>query len=352
MMENNVLKIDGGGTNITYSLVYEDTRKYFRGYAVAKSAQIIIQVTREYMQKNIWLVNGEDVENSLLEFHCLMLATGTKILADRRALFHGAAFLWNGLAWIITAPSGTGKTTQLRNWLQILGHDVRTINGDKPFMECRDDGTVWVYSSPWRGKEGYGHPGMCAKLGGIILLEQGKENKITRMTQSDAVVPLLGEIIATWDNTDIIQGACTVLNSMLNAVPVWKLVNTGDLDSTQLTIDTLAEELGKTDNVRENDISCVPSVPDNQWYMRSGVVLVCIQGEYFLLADDTANKNCNWIRKVNELGAFIWKCITENKSKEEVIACIREEYEVPEGYDLEKDVNTFLAELKDNNYLV
>lgn len=34
------------------------------------------------------------------------------LLPYGRILFHGAAILWRGRAWIFTANSGTGKTTQ------------------------------------------------------------------------------------------------------------------------------------------------------------------------------------------------------------------------------------------------
>ena len=174
-----------------------------------------------------------------LEFQCLMLKTGNEILTHNHALFHGAALMWKGKAWVFTAPSGTGKTTQLRHWRRILKRDVRIINGDKPLLECKEDGNVIVHSSPWRGKEKFGIKGLNAPLGGIILLEQGKENCIERMEPKDAVRPLFIEFISFPENEAQIRSQAEILDQILDHVPVWKLVNLGDPVSAELTLETI-----------------------------------------------------------------------------------------------------------------
>ena len=238
--------LDCSGLSICYNFVHPETHNLFGSYLKAGQNDKVnhqISVNPGYMEEYRWLVDEKEKSKAFLEFQSLMIATGNFLLEHDRALFHGASILWKEKAWIITAPSGTGKTTQLRLWKRLLKASADIINGDKPLLECRNDGSVWVSSSPWRGKERYGRPGLCAPLGGIILLEQGDENQIVRMSPEEAVIPLFIEFISYPENTEQITHQAAILNHILLCVPVWKLVNLGDENSARLTIETLEQHL-------------------------------------------------------------------------------------------------------------
>ena len=235
-----------GGFVLGYSFLFPETRLLFEGYLTEEtdcSKYNQIRITPEFMQENRWLVDENEESQPFIEFQCLMLATGNALLTHKRALFHGAAFLWREKAWIITAPSGTGKTTQLKYWNKTLRREIQVINGDKPLLECRDDGSVWVHSSPWRGKEKLGRPDMHAPLGGILLLEQGGHNEIRRLTSEEAVLPLFVEFVSYPESEDQIRGQAQIMRQILDTVPVWKLVNIGDEASARLTQQTLENYL-------------------------------------------------------------------------------------------------------------
>lgn len=89
-------------------------------------------------------------------------------------VFHGAAMSVGDKAYILTAPSGTGKTTHMRLWLDLYD-DVSVINGDKPIIRV-EEGRAYVYGTPWRGKENYGS-NTRAELSAIVFLSRGKENR-------------------------------------------------------------------------------------------------------------------------------------------------------------------------------
>lgn len=67
-------------------------------------------------------------------------------------LMHGAVVAWKDQGYLFTAPSGTGKSTHLALWKKYLGDQAEVINGDKPFLKVMED-EVWVYGTPWAGKE-------------------------------------------------------------------------------------------------------------------------------------------------------------------------------------------------------
>lgn len=244
MADHNICLIDLGGLCIRYSLLNPDTIHYFGKYILNKpdiSDVHDIAITPEYMMNNRWLVSEDEKSEAFLEFHCLMLATGNYIQRYNHALFHGVCFLWKDKSWILTAPSGTGKTTQMRLWNRQFRKELTVINGDKPVIQCRADRTIWACSSPWEGKEKIGTPGLCAPLGGIVILEQGLENTISRVSIQEAVYPLFREFVSYPETTDQIKMQGEILEKMLETVPVWKLVNKGDPESAELTYRTLLE---------------------------------------------------------------------------------------------------------------
>ena len=87
--------------------------------------------------------------------------------------------LFEGLGYLFTAPSGTGKSTHIRLWRQFLGEAGHIVNGDKPFLSV-EEGKVFVWGSPWAGKENW-QKNRKAPLHGICLLKQGQKNKICRL---------------------------------------------------------------------------------------------------------------------------------------------------------------------------
>lgn len=103
-------------------------------------------------------------------------------------LMHGSAVAVDGEAYLFTAPSGTGKTTHTRLWLeQIPGAFV--VNGDKPLLRLQKD-VCRVCGTPWSGKEGLNR-NTQVPLRCICFLERGKENRIAEISFREALPMLL-----------------------------------------------------------------------------------------------------------------------------------------------------------------
>ena len=80
-------------------------------------------------------------------------------------LMHAAVVAVDGVAYIFTAPSGTGKTTHTMLWKKHFGDRAVIVNGDKPLIRLQG-GKVYVCSTPWKGKEELGlGPGRCSRWG-------------------------------------------------------------------------------------------------------------------------------------------------------------------------------------------
>lgn len=234
-------RLECGTMQFSYRFLYPDTLRFFVPYMKETDEEGIpdFHLNNSYLEECRWLIDENEESLSFLEYQSLMIATGNELLKHDRCLFHSAALLWKEKAWLLCAPSGTGKTTQLRHWKTLLKKDVKVINGDKPLLECKEDGSVWVYSSPWKGKERYGIKGLKAPLGGIIYLKQDEDNHIQKMTIQETVKPLFSSFISYPETEEEILHQAEILKKILSAVPVWKLYNKGDLSSAKLTIDML-----------------------------------------------------------------------------------------------------------------
>lgn len=86
--------------------------------------------------------------------------------------------------------------------------------------------------------------------------------------------------------------------------------------------------------------------------VRPGINLVKILDVYLLIADKEARNSCRYIRPVNEIGAYIWECLSDGREMEDIVCGIRSVYDIPDSYDLEKDVRSFLTELSEEQYVM
>lgn len=107
-------------------------------------------------------------------------------------LFHGAVLAVDGFAYAFTAPSGTGKTTHTRLWLECFGDRARYVNGDKPIIRFIN-GVPYAFGTPWLGKEGYG-ANISAPLAGIVHLTRGEKNSAKAVSFDDISAVLLSQI--------------------------------------------------------------------------------------------------------------------------------------------------------------
>lgn len=192
----------------------------------------MLSVSQRYALTTEW-ESAQDLERIQL-----IGEIGSTLLKYNRCIFHGTAFIWHGKAWIFTAPSGTGKTTQYIRWKLLYNDEITILNGDKPILEFYGDETIIVHPSPWKGKENMGSM-QYAPLGGLILLKQGAENHVQRLMPSSAALPLYSQFMFLVDNLENIDRVCMLETRLLKTCPAWKLTNLGDDDSAKLMHDTL-----------------------------------------------------------------------------------------------------------------
>jgi hypothetical protein len=236
------INVSFAGKELLLGFQFKGTEDYFIPYSILpehSSGDIEpISADRKEIEKR---VSETGCSYEYAEYTGLELVVGNELAHWERILFHGAAFIHGGGAYILTAPSGTGKSTQYRNLRMLFGHDYRIINGDKPVLALDEKGSIWVYPSPWNGKEGW-HSASCAPLKGIVILSQGGYNAVSRPGKEESILRLMEEVLFTAQDKTSVQTVCRFIDIMIKRVPIYRFVNKGDAESSRM-LDSLFHSL-------------------------------------------------------------------------------------------------------------
>ena len=171
------------------------------------------------------------IDNALMVLYALATAE------QQTVLFHAAVVSHGGKGYLFLGPSGTGKSTHARLWLQHI-EGTELVNDDNPVVRIADDGTVVVYGSPWSGKTPC-YRNVSGPLGGIVMLSQAPYNKIRRLGGIESYVALMESISGKrWDKR-IADGLHETENTLASTVAVWHLACLPDQAAAELCNNTV-----------------------------------------------------------------------------------------------------------------
>lgn len=244
-----IYKIQYGKHSLRYLLNNIETRLTFGQY-MSRTDEI------EY---DVWAspLNIEDYKTrfcpeageTYVENRILAVLTSNALWKFDCLLFHAVSFVYQGRAWLLTAPSGTGKTTQYMNWQRSFPGEITMISGDTPALECCEDGKVMVYSTPWNGKENIGNM-ISARLEGIVFLSQGDHNELNKNTQADCVGRFMSQIIGLPKTEEQVLKLAKLTDQILNSAHEWSFVNLGNDASTAMLREAIQAHMsGKEGNI-------------------------------------------------------------------------------------------------------
>ena len=151
---------------------------------------------------------------------------------------HASVIRQGGKGYLMTAPSGTGKSTHTRLWYDnIPGCDL--MNDDNPVVRIVD-GQAVVYGSPWSGKTRC-YRNIQAPVGGIVRIQQRPENTIRRLNPVEAFCNLLPAMSnMKWDKR-VYNGICDGISQLIQLVGVHELGCLPNAEAAILCHDTIAK---------------------------------------------------------------------------------------------------------------
>ena len=113
--------------------------------------------------------------DSYLEELAVYRKIAEKMLDFDTVLFHGSVVAVDGVGYLFTAKSGTGKSTHTRLWREYFGERAVMVNDDKPLLHIAD--TVTAYGTPYNGKHRLG-TNTSVPLNAICILNRSADNHI------------------------------------------------------------------------------------------------------------------------------------------------------------------------------
>ena len=150
---------------------------------------------------------------------------------------HASLVEKDGYGVVFLGPSGMGKSTQAKLWVEHQGADF--IIGDRPGLR-RIDGKWIGFGMPWDGKDNIKQQKQVP-IRALISLEQAPENSIRRLTKQEAMIVLLNQVMMPmWD--DAAMALLTPLMGQLaTEIPFYHLKNLPNKEATELTCKTICE---------------------------------------------------------------------------------------------------------------
>ncbi len=206
---------------------YEEIRTLCRDYIVGKSRKpdICVAVPDRVWKEVLELCEVENPDDHMMgemETYVLHGRIYPELPRFDAAWLHASVVEVDGEGYAFTAPSGYGKTTQARLWLDYFGPRARIINGDNPIIRFIDGG-CFVYGTPFGGKEGY----QCntrVPLKGICFLDRSEKNVITRMEPEMAFTQIIRDnqkhlYLYKQNQEDMMS----IWEKITEQIPIWQL---------------------------------------------------------------------------------------------------------------------------------
>lgn len=192
------------GFCVEINSIFETTRTFCRDYLCGGEPEFSVSIfpeditfEREKSAKEDLLegIPVRQFSDEYLETLAVYRKICAKLLERETLLFHGSAIEVDGIAYLFTAKSGTGKSTHTALWRKVFGDRAVMINDDKPLLKLTPE-WVLVCGTPWNGKHGLGCNRMVP-LKAICILERAEQNTIAPIDAVEALPMLLQQSFRT-----------------------------------------------------------------------------------------------------------------------------------------------------------
>ena len=192
--------------------IYNEVHEYCCDYVTDEdadysvtSSQADIDYERERSAREDEL-EGRTIQqypDSYLEELAVYRKIATKMTEYDTILFHGSVIAVDGIGYLFTAKSGTGKSTHTRLWREYFGERAVMVNDDKPLLRVTDNG-VTAYGTPYNGKHRLG-ANIAVPLKAICVLKRSDNNHIEPITREQAYAMLLQQVYRPADGEKLMK---------------------------------------------------------------------------------------------------------------------------------------------------
>jgi len=218
-----MLKIKIAGIAVGINNRFPDLEYLCAGYETDETPQIILAVSEKDIEYERSMQPG-DFTDGYLETVCIYRNLALELLQYDVFIMHSSVVELDGEGYAFLAPSGTGKTTQTKLWLEHFGSRARVINGDKPLIRFVPDSyspRFIAYGTPWCGKENMGC-NASVPLKAMFLLERAKEPACFPATQEYSIDKVFRQMLMPEQPEQMIA-LLDMADRLIEALPIYVL---------------------------------------------------------------------------------------------------------------------------------
>lgn len=208
-------------------------------YLRKKNLNVLLSYHVSAGRKRITLLKDHSSSCGQMAFEYLAHLLTACMLAHGLLTFHGVLMEYEGNGIIISAASGTGKTTHARLWRDL--RRALIINGDRAV--CAKTAEGWTgYGLPWSGTSGE-QINRSVVIRALVVLRRGETNEAHRISALEAFHQVFAHVLyPSWDKA-LTEKMVDLLESFLRDVPIFLLSCRPDAESVDVLHDALAEVL-------------------------------------------------------------------------------------------------------------
>ena len=220
--------------------IYEEVHEYCAGYQTDVNADYSVTTTqadidhereKSAREDEIEGIPTRHFSDGYLEELAVYRKIAEKMIEYDTVLFHGSVIAVDGIGYLFTAKSGTGKSTHTRLWREYFGNRAVMVNDDKPLLKITDSEVV-AYGTPYNGKHRLG-TNTSVPLKAICILTRSADNHIERITREQAYTMLLQQV---YRPADMLKMAKTLelVDRLADSIKLYRLGCNMDISAAKV----------------------------------------------------------------------------------------------------------------------
>lgn len=182
-----------------------------------QKAYVTFSAERDY--REICLLEDNTNSYRVFPFEYLGQIIPFSALTFKILTLHAVLMEYDGKGIVLSAPSGTGKSTHAHFWRDC--YRALIINGDRAL--CGKENSIWTgYGMPWCGSSGE-YINRDVPIRAIVVLQQAEENEARLLTPLEGFQRMYENLVLPqWDKDKVNQGL-DLFDDMLANIPVYLL---------------------------------------------------------------------------------------------------------------------------------
>lgn len=212
------------GIVIRIEPLFDYIQEYCKEYITNEPERFVVRIEQEDISYERECSRKETIDIVHSDAYLETLAVYRKI-AERMPrysifLFHGSVVAVDGIGYLFTAKSGTGKSTHTGLWRKSFGERAVMVNDDKPLLEVTENG-VMAHGTPWNGKHRLS-TNISVPLKSICMLKRAEENCIVKIMPEEMFAMLLQQTYRPVDKAAM-QHTLNLLEKLKKNIEFYKL---------------------------------------------------------------------------------------------------------------------------------